>query len=431
MPAQKIAVIGAGPMGLACAYELLKQGYQVDIYERDDRIGGMSASFDFDGLNIERYYHFICRTDTPLFELLAELDLSDKLRWRETQMGFFYQGKLYAWGTPQTLLTFPHLDFISKCRYALHVLYAKRIKDWSRLDKLYATDWLKRWVGKKAYAVLLESLFALKFFEYKDSLSAAWIGTRIKRVALSRKNLFTEQLGYLEGGSNTLLDVLEQRINELQGGIFLKTGVEKVEVSEGQVAGIICQGELRPYDQVISTIPLPYVTRLVPDLPDTTRQQVDNIINIGVVCVLLKLKQPLTGNFWMNINDDEMAIPGLIEYSNLNPLPHSVVYAPFYMPKTHPKYTQDRQLFIDEVLSYLPRINPAFQPDWVLAQYASGYEFAQTVCPPNFDAQLPPMRTSLQGFLMADTSYYYPEDRSIAESVKVGQTLATLAMQTQ
>jgi len=87
--AQKIAVIGAGAMGLACAYELLKNHHQVDVYEKDDRIGGMSASFDFDGLTIERYYHFICRTDTPLFELLNELNLSETLCWQDTKMGFF------------------------------------------------------------------------------------------------------------------------------------------------------------------------------------------------------------------------------------------------------------------------------------------------------------------------------------------------------
>ena len=46
-------------------------------------------AFDFDGLEIERYYHFICKTDYPLFELLAELDLSDKLQWTDTKMGFF------------------------------------------------------------------------------------------------------------------------------------------------------------------------------------------------------------------------------------------------------------------------------------------------------------------------------------------------------
>ena len=67
-------------MGLMAAMEILKAGHEVDIYERDDRIGGMSAAFDFDGLQIERYYHFVCKTDDPLFELMAELGISDTLK---------------------------------------------------------------------------------------------------------------------------------------------------------------------------------------------------------------------------------------------------------------------------------------------------------------------------------------------------------------
>ena len=39
---KKVAIIGAGPMGLAAAYELTKQGKQVDIYEFDD--GGKLTS---------------------------------------------------------------------------------------------------------------------------------------------------------------------------------------------------------------------------------------------------------------------------------------------------------------------------------------------------------------------------------------------------
>ena len=39
-PNAHIAVIGAGPMGLATAYELAKAGHKVKLFERDDRIGG-------------------------------------------------------------------------------------------------------------------------------------------------------------------------------------------------------------------------------------------------------------------------------------------------------------------------------------------------------------------------------------------------------
>ena len=132
------AIIGAGPMGLVCALELLKRGESVDIFEHDDRIGGMSASFDFDGLQIERFYHFVCKSDQPMFALLDELGIADKLRWTDTRMGFYCDGKLYRWGTPQGLLAFDRLGWIDKARYALHVLVTKNIRDWSALDRIGA-----------------------------------------------------------------------------------------------------------------------------------------------------------------------------------------------------------------------------------------------------------------------------------------------------
>ena len=38
---KKVAVIGSGPAGLECAYELLLQGFSVDIYEKENEIGGL------------------------------------------------------------------------------------------------------------------------------------------------------------------------------------------------------------------------------------------------------------------------------------------------------------------------------------------------------------------------------------------------------
>ena len=38
---KKIAVVGSGPAGLACADQLNKNGYQVTVYEKDEKIGGL------------------------------------------------------------------------------------------------------------------------------------------------------------------------------------------------------------------------------------------------------------------------------------------------------------------------------------------------------------------------------------------------------
>lgn len=423
------AVIGSGPMGLMAALELLKAGHEVDVYERDDRIGGMSASFDFDGLDIERYYHFICKTDYPLFALLDEVGLSGRLKWTNTKMGYYVDGRLHEWGTPWALLKFPGLGWIDKFRYALHVMATKRVTDWGPLDGVNATAWLRRWLGERGYGKLWQRVIELKFFEHTDNLSAAWIGTRIKRIALSRESLFKESLGYLEGGSATLLEAMAARVRELGGRIHLSAPVQEVSSEDGRTTGLRIGGELRPHDVVLSTAPIQYVPAMVPGLPADFAGRIRALENIPVACVILKLKQPLSPNFWMNIADPEIDIPGVIEYSNLNPTTgDAIVYAPFYMPKTHPKWSHSNQQLIDEVIGYLPRLNPAFRADWVLARHCHRYEYAQALCPPGFQAMLPPMRTPLEGFFMADTAYYYPEDRSISESVEVGRRLAREAM---
>jgi hypothetical protein len=39
---------------------------------------------------------------------------------------------------------------------------------------------------------------------------------------------------------------------------------------------------------------------------------------------------------------------------------------------------------------------------------------------------IPPVRTPIAGLMIADTCFYYPEDRGIAESVRLGQAMARM-----
>jgi hypothetical protein len=46
------------------------------------------------------------------------------------------------------------------------------------------------------------------------------------------------------------------------------------------------------------------------------------------------------------------------------------------------------------------------------------------VCEPGFAARLPPIVTPIRGLQIADTSFYYPEDRGVSESVRLAQEMA-------
>jgi protoporphyrinogen oxidase len=415
-------------MGLAVAYQLAKDGHRPVVFEADDRVGGMTAAFDFGGLTIERYYHFHCTSDTAFFEMLGELGLQDKLRWVETRMGYFYQGRLQPWGNPMALLRFKGLGWIAKFRYGLHAFLSTKRTDWRPLDGVEATSWIKRWVGAEAYEVLWRKLFDLKFYDYAEGLSAAWIWSRIRRIGRSRYDLFREKLGYLEGGSDTLLQAMRQAI-EAHGGEFrLSSPVSKVAMENGCVRGIESKGEFLPFERVISTVPLPYVPRIMPDLPKDILAKFRAVRNIAVVCVIAKLRKPVTENFWLNTNDPSMDIPGVVEYTNLRPLDCHVVYVPFYMPGEHPKYQDADAVFLDKVRSYLKTINPALRDDDFIDMRASRYRHAQPICDPGYLDKLPPVALPVLGLWVADTSYYYPEDRGISESIGFGRNMARQAM---
>ena len=162
----------------------------------------------------------------------------------------------------------------------------------------------------------------------------------------------------------------------------------------------------------------------MPDLPADDRARYDAIANIGVVCVVFRLKRSVTPHFWVNISDPRFEIPGIIEFSNLRPTGDTVVYIPYYMPVTHPKFAARRRVLPAEGFGYLKLLNPALREDDVMAFYVGRLRHAQPVCPPGFAAMLPPVETAIAGLQIADTCFYYPEDRGISESVRFGKMMA-------
>jgi len=425
----RIVVLGAGAMGLAAAYRALCEGHSVTLIEASAQPGGMAAHFDFDGLSIERFYHFVCKSDDPTFALMAELGIGDKMRWRDTSMGYFTKGELNPWGDPVSLLRFPHLSLIEKFRYGLFAFISTRRNRWDELETTSAKDWIERWCGVSVYDKLWRPLFGLKFYEYADNVSASWIWTRVRRIGRSRRSLMQEQLGYIEDGSQTLVDALMAAITAKGGIVRLGEPAVRVETVDGRVSGVTTTQNHYEADAVISTVPTPLVSALVPDLPPDSKAAYDAIVNIGVVCVLLKLKRSVTPHFWVNVVDPQVKVPGIIEFSNLRPIPggESVVYVPFYMPVTNPLWSRPNEAFVQDAFDCVRRVNPAITADDLLAGQAGRLSHAQPVCPPGFAATLPPVQTPIAGLQIADTCFYYPEDRGIAESIRLGEAMARAA----
>lgn len=420
----RVVVIGAGAMGLAAAYHAAKAGHDVVVVEAAPEAGGMAAHFDLGGLSIERFYHFVCKADQATFDLLDELGIGDKMRWVPTSMGYYIDGALHPWGDPLSLLRFPKLTLLEKLRYGAMMFTATRRNDGRALETVSARVWIERWCGRAVYERLWRPLFRFKFYEYADDISAAWIWTRIKRLGTSRRSMFQEELGYIDGGSDALVRALVDAIAAHGGRILLATPATRVETRSGRVTGVTAGETTHPADAVICTVPTPFVASLVPDLPAELLARYAAIKNIGVVCVVLRLRRSVSPHFWINIVDPHFEIPGIVEFSNLRSAEDTVVYVPYYMPTSHPKFSRDDTFFRNEAFGYLKLLNPALTDADLVAVHVGRLRQAQPVCPPGFAAMLPPVETPIRGLQIADTCFYYPEDRGISESVRYGKMMA-------
>jgi len=428
----QIIIIGGGVAGLTAAYDLGRKGFSIILFERNSYLGGLASTINFDGQDIERYYHFICSSDFDYFEMAEELGISEKLTWENGITKFFYEGKMYQFSTPFDLVKFRAVPFCGRIRFGLNIIRDRFHKKWEPLDVITAQEWLVKQIGAAAYNVIWDPLLRIKFGKYHDQISAAWVWHRIWRVAKSRKRLWEpENFGYLSGGTKTLIDAFQANLEQMQNvTIRTQVRVEKIELENGEVSSLQLQnGERFNVSNVISTISLDQLKTIIQDKDFT--KGLDKIKYIGVVCGLVKLKQPLTDGFWVNINDHRIPFNGIIEYTNLNrkllkQSGSSFVYIPYYLPISHPRYNFTDEKLIQEFIHGMKIINPAFEETWVQAIHIARSPVAQAICFAGFNEIKPSIQTQIPGLFITDSTVFYPEDRNISASIRGGRNAANL-----
>lgn len=427
----KVAVIGGGPAGLKAAHVLVKSGAEVTLFESSPVLGGLASWFDAGGVRLERYYHFICKGDDELVATLGELALGHKLRWRDSRMAYFVDGVLYPFLTPIDLLRFRPLSPVDRLRTGLALKRAQRMKE-AELAPLFAVDWLKQAFGSTAYDIIWDPLMKFKFAEHAPRISAAWIWARMVRLSRSRTSAWREELGYIEGGSRTVLEALGHDFAERGGRIVLNAGVEAIVGDPHRVTGVRVGGETVPADAVISTVTTSRFLKLTPWLDGPYVEGVRNIPTIGIFCLLLRLKHAVTPFFWVNTNDRRVPFAGMIEYTNLNPIPElrgdHILYVPQYLSAEDPSYALSDEEVLHSYTDALTLIHPAFDRSWIRFFAVFRDRFAQPICLTDYRTSTPAIETPVANLFLTDSCQLHPHDRSISGAFGLGRRAAELAL---
>ena len=239
----KVGIIGGGVGGLAAGYELAKAGHTVELFERAPFLGGLASTFDVGGGRLERFYHHLFLSDTTIIGLLDELGLKDSLIWEDSKVGYFTHGRIFPFATAKDLLKFSPVGFLDRIRMGLVTLYIQRIKNWKRLEDTTAARFMRKWAGRRNYEEIWEPLLRGKFGRYAEQVAMPWMWSKFATRVASRKGLLgREQLGYIQGSWQVLIDALEQRITELGGEVRTGVGVSRIETDGNRVTGLTITG---------------------------------------------------------------------------------------------------------------------------------------------------------------------------------------------
>jgi protoporphyrinogen oxidase len=428
---KQIAILGAGMAGMAAAYDLVRAGHQVTIFEAADHAGGLASGFKEPhwDWSVEKYYHHWFQTDRHILGLIDELGWKDRVLFPRPYTVMYYQGKFYPFDSILAALKFPGLGWgVNKLRFGLVGLYLRLTPNWQPLERSTVEAWMRKWAGDAVYELMWQPLMIGKFGErYAGQVNMAWMWARLKAR--------TTRLGTFQGGFQAFADALAGRLRQMGVDIRLSTPIEKIESLPGGAIQLATTAGWQPFDQCLATTSPGLLARLAPALSANYLQGLLDLKSMGAVVMVLALKQRLSqeGYYWYNLPKSAgFPFLALVEHTNFLSPEHfggdHIVYAGDYLETDHEYFSLSKDELLERFLPTLPRFNPAFKPDWVRNAWCFRTAYAQPVPLLNHSRNIPPIQTPVSGLYFASMSQVYPWDRGTNFAVEIGRKAARIML---
>jgi protoporphyrinogen oxidase len=321
-------VIGAGPAGLAAAYELAQHDQMSLVLEASDKLGGLARTEEYKGYRFDigghRFY-----TRVPEIQALWQRLLGDEFIQVERLSRIYYRKRFFQY--PISLVdTLVNLGAAESLLILLSYLKARLLP---HREEKSLEEWMTNRFGSRLYRAFFKTYTEKVWGMPCTALQADWAAQRIQDLTLSaavlaalkgssRAKTLIHSFHYPRLGPGEMWERMHQEIVLSGSDLWRNAPVLRVQHADGRVHAVVVSlngGErAMPCQQVISSMPLSQlVLRLEPSPPADIVADAAALRYRAFVIVALVVDAPaLFPDNWIYVHSPDVRVGRIQNFKN-------------------------------------------------------------------------------------------------------------------
>lgn len=262
---KRIIVLGAGLSGLSLSYHLQRRKINCQVFEREEKVGGLASSKQISGFHFDYAGHLLHFKSREIFSFVKGL-LGDRLVKYERNASIYSFYRFIPYPFQVNLFALPH-KIKEECLNGF--IEANKRKKFSINN---FQEWVIRKFGK-GIAIYFMFPYNYKFWTIPlENLAFSWIDGLIpvpsfKDVIRGANGKINKNFGY-----NTFFWYPKRGINELPltlakeiKNIFTHCEIKGIDLKKRRIK--LANGSCEKFDYLFSSIPLPELPNLIGNMP--------------------------------------------------------------------------------------------------------------------------------------------------------------------
>ena len=331
-----VVVIGAGPAGLTAAYEIVKRGGSVVVFESDSVVGGISRTVERDGWRFDigghRFFTKVKAVESLWHEILPDEDFLSRPRLSR----IFFDGKYYDYPLKASN-ALGNLGIVEAIRCVGS--YA-----WARIrppkDQTNYEGWLVARFGWRLYRRFFKTYTEKVWGVPVHEMPADWAAQRVKSLSLSSAILnallpkrgqtditsLIEEFQYPKFGPGMMWERCAEKVQAGGGKVVLGARVRSIEVVKGLAVTVeveLANGEIfrQAASNVISTAPMAQLVDMFsPALPPAVMAAGHDLHYRDFLTVALVIPEgSIFPDNWIYIHASEVKVGRIQNFGSWSP----------------------------------------------------------------------------------------------------------------